>query len=566
MKTRIGRKKTAILSVFLVIALLSSCFTFIHGLAEEDKVNVTIYSDPGIFNEHLDEREGRFVYDNSKVYSVPKSQNVTISETLRSLDVPFGLVEFESKDETDVLFGGIYTGPNGSGELVCDSILFSGDGMIPYYTYKFEHSFSSDTTLYINWVKPTSVTLNPNGGSFVKFEHINGGSETTDLTAAQKVTLAPGIKTINENTVLSENNLSQFDNLKREDYIFKGWSKNPNATEGKQLSEIIIEDNETLYAIWDHTHVEKILPAVVATCTSEGKTEGKVCEVCGEVLKEQETIAALGHDYADGVCTICGAEDPDYVKPLPDGLNQIDGEWVYIRDNKIATDFNGLVKHDKEFWYIENGKANFEYTGLVTSSPIEGYNDIRWYWVTKGVFDKTHTGAEPYLDRGTYLVENGYIDFHKTTVFYNEKTDQWMVFIDGMFSKNANGIYQNKYGWWKATNGIVNFKENGVFQNSFGWWRVKDSKVDFNAQGIYQNNFGWWKTTNGKVTFKENGVFQNEFGWWKVKDSKVDFSFTGIASNKYGSWYIKGGKVDFNKNGKVNYNNKTYTIKNGKVV
>ena len=138
-----------------------------------------------------------------------------------------------------------------------------------------------------------------------------------------------------------------------------------------------------------------------------------------------------------------------------------------------------------------------------------------------------------------------------------------MVFINGLFSKNANGIYQNKYGWWKDTNGIVNFKENGVFQNSFGWWRVKDSKVDFNAQGIYQNNFGWWKTTNGKVTFKENGVFQNEFGWWKVKDSKVDFSFTGIASNKYGSWYIKNGKVDFNKKGKVKYNNKNYTLGKG---
>ena len=250
---------------------------------------------------------------------------------------------------------------------------------------------------------------------------------------------------------------------------------------------------------------------------------------------------------------------------LPDGLNRVDGEWIYIRDEKYVSDFNGLVKHDKEFWYIENGKANFEYTGLVNSSPIEGYNDIRWYWVTKGVFDKTHNGAEPYLDRGTYLVENGYIDFHKTTVFYNEKTDQWMVFIDGMFSKNANGIYQNKYGWWKATNGIVTFKENGVFQNNFGWWRVKDSKVDFNAQGIYHNSFGWWKTTNGKVTFKENGVFQNEFGWWKVKDSKVDFSFTGIASNKYGSWYIEKGKVNFNKKGKVKYDGKTYTIKGGKV-
>lgn len=564
MKTRIGRKKTAILSVFLVIALLSSCFTFIHGLAEEDIVNVTIYSDPGIFNEHLDEREGRFVYDNSKVYSVPKNQNATISETLRSLDVPFGLVDFESKDESDVLFGGIYTGPNGSGELVCDSILFSGDGMIPYYTYSFEHSFSNDTTLYIKWVKPTTVTLNPNGGAFEQIKYING-SDATDLNQPQKLTLAPGIKTVNENIVTSVNGSSQYDSLKREGYVFKGWSKDPNADEGTKLSELIIEENENLYALWSHTHVKKEIPSVDPTCTEEGKTKGFVCDICGEVLKEQETIAPLGHDFKDGVCTICGAEDPDYVKPLPDGLNQIDGEWVYIRNNEIATDFNGLVKHDKDYWYIENGKANFEYTGLVNSKEIENY-DTYWYWVTKGVFDKTHNGVEPYLDRGSYLVENGYIDFHKNTVYHNAKNDKWMVITQGKFNEHANEIYQNNYGWWKATNGIVTFKETGVFQNQLGWWRVKDSKVDFNAQGIYQNSFGWWKTTNGKVIFKENGVFQNEFGWWKVKDSKVDFNFTGIAGNKYGNWYIKGGKVDFNKNGKVTFNGKTYTIKNGKVV
>ncbi len=47
--------------------------------------------------------------------------------------------------------------------------------------------------------------------------------------------------------------------------------------------------------------------AVAATCTAPGKTAGSHCATCGNVLVEQEEIAALGHDRdAAGKCTRCG--------------------------------------------------------------------------------------------------------------------------------------------------------------------------------------------------------------------------------------------------------------------
>ena len=54
------------------------------------------------------------------------------------------------------------------------------------------------------------------------------------------------------------------------------------------------------------------------TCTEPGKCE------CGETSGE-----ALGHDFAEGVCSVCGAEDPDYVPETPvdpDPVDPVDPE------------------------------------------------------------------------------------------------------------------------------------------------------------------------------------------------------------------------------------------------
>lgn len=64
----------------------------------------------------------------------------------------------------------------------------------------------------------------------------------------------------------------------------------------------------------DHTVVD--VEAVAATCTEAGLTAGTKCSVCDKVLSGCEVVDALGHSYAEGVCTVCGAEDPDYVAPV----------------------------------------------------------------------------------------------------------------------------------------------------------------------------------------------------------------------------------------------------------
>lgn len=60
-------------------------------------------------------------------------------------------------------------------------------------------------------------------------------------------------------------------------------------------------------AIPKTAHVEVTDAAIPATCTSEGKTEGKHCSVCKEILVAQETVAALGHTEVidEGIPATC---------------------------------------------------------------------------------------------------------------------------------------------------------------------------------------------------------------------------------------------------------------------
>ena len=91
-----------------------------------------------------------------------------------------------------------------------------------------------------------------------------------------------------------------------------------------------------------HGHTEVIDPAVPATCTEAGKTEGKHCSVCGTVLVAQETVPALGHSYKDGVCTVCGAKDPDAQPAAPVEFSDVSEKAWYYEAVEYAVE-NGLM-------------------------------------------------------------------------------------------------------------------------------------------------------------------------------------------------------------------------------
>ena len=58
------------------------------------------------------------------------------------------------------------------------------------------------------------------------------------------------------------------------------------------------------------SHDTELVGAKDVTCTEDGYTGDEVCKVCGVTVKQGEVLPALGHDYKDGKCSRCGAEEP----------------------------------------------------------------------------------------------------------------------------------------------------------------------------------------------------------------------------------------------------------------
>ncbi len=108
-------------------------------------------------------------------------------------------------------------------------------------------------------------------------------------------------------------------------------------------SETNSETNE------EHVHTIVIDPAVVATCLTSGKTEGKHCSTCGEILVGQKPISALWHDFSNKIdvaveCTkdgysknLCSRCNDEYIYILECSGHSW-GEWETISDADCTTD------------------------------------------------------------------------------------------------------------------------------------------------------------------------------------------------------------------------------------
>ena len=155
-------------------------------------------------------------------------------------------------------------------------------------------------------------------------------------------------------------------------------------------------------------HVPAIMPAVAATCTSTGLTEGCCCFVCNEVLIPQEVLPAIDHNYEDGICTNCGGAE--YIPaPVVDENIKIYHTLDLASDISITFAVPKNLLADYDAYYLEcvlpeysgneqTGTSVIEVRPVVSGGyyyfTLTGITAIRMGDMVEAILHMTKDGAE----------------------------------------------------------------------------------------------------------------------------------------------------------------------------
>ncbi len=98
-------------------------------------------------------------------------------------------------------------------------------------------------------------------------------------------------------------------------------------------------------------HTEEEIPAVNPTCEAAGLTAGVKCSVCGEIIKAQEDVSALGHKY-DAVVTAPTCTEDGYTTYTCANCGD-----VYTADTVSATGHGSTTTTTVDPTYTADGKT-----------------------------------------------------------------------------------------------------------------------------------------------------------------------------------------------------------------
>ena len=151
-----------------------------------------------------------------------------------------------------------------------------------------------------------------------------------------------------------------------------------------------------------------------ATCTEKGCEAYDTCSRCDHTTYKE--ISALGHNYKNGVCTVCGAKDPDYIPPV-------------VKENPFVDVSESSVYYDAILWayYHEPQQitGGFTATEFRPGNPCTRGQVVTFLWRAAGcpeptgdtsMFKDASSIASPYQKAVAWAVEKG------ITTGYNDGT------------------------------------------------------------------------------------------------------------------------------------------------
>ena len=181
-------------------------------------------------------------------------------------------------------------------------------------------------------------------------------------------------------------------------------------------------------------YVTKTTGAVAPTCTAAGYSGDKSCYACGELLEAGSQIAALGHTFVKGVCSVCGDSDPDYNGDVNSGNH--DYNVFTATEKSLFNERFGFVipfiandeYYVEEYEYEDEVGLNF-YTYGNTEAEFEAYLALF------GAYESEGSDVDDYGDTWYFFSNDGaYID---VSYYYYES--DWLVDVYVYYLDDSDG-------------------------------------------------------------------------------------------------------------------------------
>ena len=241
-----------------------------------------------------------------------------------------------------------------------------------------------------------------------------------------------------------------------------------------------------------------------------------------------------------------------------DGLKNVDGKWIYVKDGVKDTSFTSLVKYYGTWYYVENGELNWSFTGLTDYYGTK-------YYVENGVLNWNYTGLALLGSDEWYYAENGAVknDYTGLTYFCG----RWFYVEKSALNWDYTGL-TNYYGtWYYVENSILNWNFTGLTDYYGTKYYVENGVLNWNYTGLaLLGSDEWYYAENGAVKNDYTGLTYFCGRWFYVEKSALNWDFTGLTDYYGTKYYVENSILNWDYTGLALFgSDKWYYAENGTV-